>query len=325
MTMRWWRLLLILSFAAVVAIAVVGDTVEDESDNSEYLASWFTSQDGSWTDRLGLRFKDDCQEDVGIKGIFIWLWAWATRKGQQRSGHCESKQMRCPGTKLTGLQVRYARMERSDRDLYDFKPRCGVSWQEWLGMKFPDREEAADHFQSEASICPQGGGSVTGIQVMRGRNDQRDQDYFNFKLRCGKHWNEQPLGLAFDGLRETRSATCPAGAAIAGLRVHRGFQDWGDLDTYEFQLFCTTPPAGSSKPSSGNGERGGSRKRSSGGRGGAPNRERAEADTVARPSGGGKSAFGSRAADAEAAAEEVRAEMRAASARRAAAPQADEL
>ena len=142
---------------------------------------------------------------------------------------------------------------------------------------------------------------------------------------CGKTWADQPLGLAFDGLRETRSATCPAGAAIAGLRVHRGFQDWGDLDTYEFQLFCTTPPAGSGKPSSGNnGERGGSRKRSSGGRGGAPNRERAEADTVARPSGGGKSAFGSRAADAEAAAEEVRAEMRAASARRAA-PQADEL
>ena len=81
-------------------------------------------------------------------------------------------------------------------------------------------------------MCVACGVSVTGIQVMRGRNDRRDQDYFNFRLRCAKQWGD-PLGLAFDGLRETRSATCPAGAAIAGLRVHRGFQDWGDLDTYE--------------------------------------------------------------------------------------------
>ena len=77
---------------------------------------------------------------------------------------------------------------------------------------------------------------------MRGRNERRDADYFNFKLRCGRTWSDLPLGLAFEGLRETRSATCPSGAAIAGLRVHRGFQDWGDLDTYEFQLFCTAPP-----------------------------------------------------------------------------------
>ena len=32
--------------------------------------------DGSWTDRLGLRFRDDCQEDVGITGFIVWLFSW---------------------------------------------------------------------------------------------------------------------------------------------------------------------------------------------------------------------------------------------------------
>ena len=35
-----------------------------------------------------------------------------------------------------------------------------------------------------------------------------------------------------------RSATCRAGYTVAGLRVTRAFQDWGDLDMYEFQLYC---------------------------------------------------------------------------------------
>ena len=169
--------------------------------------------------------------------------------------------MRCDdGYWVTGLQVRYARLEAGDRDMYDFRPRCGAAWQAWLGMRFP-ATDAADHTQIEAAVC-QGMGSVTGVQVMRGRNERRDWDYYNFKLRCGRQWSGQPLGLAFDGLRETRSATCPAGAvrplirpppflhsvhssalrcssqAVAGLRVHRGFQDWGDVDTYEFQLYC---------------------------------------------------------------------------------------
>ena len=29
-------------------------------------------------------------------------------------------------------QVRFARLERGDRDLYDFRPRCGIAWREWL-------------------------------------------------------------------------------------------------------------------------------------------------------------------------------------------------
>jgi hypothetical protein len=144
------------------------------------ISSWLSSQDGSWTDRLGLRFRDDCQEEVGVRGLFVWLWSWATRSGQQRSGHCESKEMRCAaGTKLTALQVRYGRIEVSDRDLYDFRPRCGEAWQPWLGLKFPE-EGAADHVQTEGAICP-GGASVTGVQVMRGREDWGDQDFFNFR------------------------------------------------------------------------------------------------------------------------------------------------
>ena len=224
-------------------------------------SSWYGSHEGSWSDRLGLHFRDDCQEESGIRGFFVWIMAWATRSGQQRSGHCESKEMRCAAdTKITGLQVRYARLEQGDRDLYDFKPRCGTTWQSWvrvamhetqnlwrspyrsnlansplscyhttieqLGMRFP-RE--SDHAMAEAALCPDGT-SMTGVQVSRGRNDRRDWDYYNFKLRCGKHWAE-PMGLAFDGLRETRSATCQSGSWVAGLRVHRGFQDWGDLDT----------------------------------------------------------------------------------------------
>ena len=103
-------------------------------------SSWVASQDGAWTERLGLRFRDDCQEDAGLSGLLMWLIAWAMRRGQQRSGHCESKEMRCPsGARVTGLQVRYARLEKGDRDLYDFKPRCDTAWQAWLGMRFPNR------------------------------------------------------------------------------------------------------------------------------------------------------------------------------------------
>jgi len=285
--------------------------------------SWWPSADGSWSERLGLYFRDDCQEDTGLHGLLIWLISWVARHGQQRSGHCESKEMRCAaGSKVTGLQVRYARLEQGDRDLYDFKPRCGTSWQSWLGMRFPGNSEA-DLTEAEADICTTGT-SVTGVQVMRGRNDRRDWDYYNFKLRCGKQWAE-PLGLAFDGLRETRSATCPSGSSVAGLRVHRGFQDWGDLDTYEFQLFCTTPVNKEGRPEKAS--RGGGEKASRGGGGSAHSKAdkggvsegkgttkpRSTGKSKSSSGGGGRkagSAFGSRAAEFEAAAAEVREEMR---------------
>ena len=60
---------------------------------------------------------------------------------------------------------------------------------------------------------------------------------YTFKLRCDKQWRDVH-GLSFEALRETRSATCPHGRSVSGIRVHRGFQDWGSVDTYEFQLQC---------------------------------------------------------------------------------------
>ena len=59
---------------------------------------------------------------LGFGGLLAWAWSWITgRRGQQRSGNCESKEMRCPGgLKITGLQVRYSRVEIGDRDYYDF-------------------------------------------------------------------------------------------------------------------------------------------------------------------------------------------------------------
>jgi hypothetical protein len=53
---------------------------------------------------------------------------------------------------------------------------------------------------------------------------------YNYKLRCGRDWVDV-LGLSFAALRETRSATCPHARPIGGIRVHRGFQDWGSIDT----------------------------------------------------------------------------------------------
>ena len=233
--MRSLASLLLLVASSHRAACMMLDSTEEDAP-----PSWRASLEGSWTDRLGLRFKDDCQEDTGVQGLIVWLWSWVARRGQQRSGHCESREMRCPaGQKLTGLHVRYGRLEHSDRDLYDFRPRCGATWESWLGMKFPSQSEA-DHFEQEGAVCPIGQ-SVTGIQVMRGRNDRRDWDYYNFKLRCNKQWADVPLGLAFDGLRETRSATCPSGAAIAGLRVHRGFQDWGDVRARHLGTVPTSP------------------------------------------------------------------------------------
>ena len=80
------------------------------------------------------------------------------------------------------------------------------------------------------------GEELTGVQVMRGRG--RNRDYYNFKLRCDRNWLSKPLGLPFDKLKETRSPSCPMGRAVGGLRVHRGYQDFGSYDTYEFQLQC---------------------------------------------------------------------------------------
>jgi hypothetical protein len=192
-----------------------------------------------WTDRLGLKFRDDCQE---YNGFIASVFAWASSLFGLRphtGAVCESQEMRCPGaTSVTALQVHFGRDDQYDRDYYDFKLRCGTAWQRYLGLRF----ESPDLEQEETVLCP-GVKPASGVQVLRGRNRHGDQDFYGFKLRCAAAW--QPLlGLAFDGHQETRTSTCPRGRVMRGLRVHRGFQDWGDRDSYEFQLLCE-PESGS--------------------------------------------------------------------------------
>ncbi|KAL3925039.1 MAG: hypothetical protein SGPRY_003749 [Prymnesium sp.] len=67
------------------------------------------------------------------------------------------------------------------------------------------------------------------------------------RLRCGQGisatWTEF-VDLPYEErlFRETRSVTCKRGLVATGMRVYRGFQNWGDIDTYELQLFCAPNP-----------------------------------------------------------------------------------
>jgi len=134
----------------------------------------------------------------------------------------------------TSVPVRSCHVRRGgNRELFDFKLRCGHRGHltDWLGLRFDSR---ARHEDQGAGACPTEA-NLTGVQVMRGGAE--GVDYFNFKLRCGAAWREV-VGLPFYELKETRSVTCPSEQVVTGVRVHRGFQDWGSKDTYEFQLQC---------------------------------------------------------------------------------------
>lgn len=85
-----------------------------------------------------------------------------------------------------------------------------------------------------------------------------------------------------------------------------------DLDTYEFQLFCTTPPGAPRKPSSRHADDGAGGRDPRSSRKSKGSKQQQSSSTKqppAAPARGGPSAFGSRAAEAEAAAAEVRAEL----------------
>ena len=187
---------------------------------------WTADALGGWSDRLGLAFVDECEEYSGFQAVFAFL------RPKRQSAMCETKEALClPGQAVTGLQVRSGR-RGGGRELYDFQLRCGEAWQnDWLGLRYDVPGEGA----RSASMCARGE-ELTGVQVMRGRG--RNRDYYNFKLRCDRNWLSKPLGLPFDKLKETRSSSCPMGRAVGGLRVHRGYQDFGSYDTYEFQLQC---------------------------------------------------------------------------------------
>lgn len=208
------------------------------STTHAYLDWAFDEALGGWTQKLGLTFSDDCQESTGLMALYAWAESWLSgRRGRQRTANCESRETACPaGLAATGMQVKFGHMRKGgNRELYDFRLRCGRSWQSsWLGLRFDvmRQEDVA------AEICADGT-DLTGVQVMHGRSSgASSRDYYTFKLRCARQWHERALGLPFDALKETRSATCPHGRSVSGVRVHRGYQDFGSIDTYEFQLQC---------------------------------------------------------------------------------------
>ena len=74
-------------------------------------------QADGWTSRLGLNFRDDCQEHIGlVASMTAWfssLFGMRPHTGEV----CESKELRCPAdTSVTALQVHFGRDDRRDRD-----------------------------------------------------------------------------------------------------------------------------------------------------------------------------------------------------------------
>ena len=131
---------------------------------------------------------------------------------------------------ITGLRIRYGRTRQEDRDLYDFKLKCGTRWTSWSGLWFKNEVE------DKTWECPSKM-YVTGLEVKRGRSDWNDKDTYDFKLQCSGVWQSY-MGMKFSGLQETHNKECPAGEGISGLKVYRGFLEWGDKDLYEYELNC---------------------------------------------------------------------------------------
>ena len=78
---------------------------------------------------------------------------------------------------------------------------------------------------------------MTGVEVKRGRREIGDRDTYDFKLQCSGVW-QSFMGMKFGGLQEAAQKECPTGDGSSGIKVYRGFIDWGDKDLYEFELNC---------------------------------------------------------------------------------------
>mmetsp|Transcript_18370 Transcript_18370/g.27610 ORF Transcript_18370/g.27610 Transcript_18370/m.27610 type:complete len:146 (+) Transcript_18370:198-635(+) len=107
---------------------------------------------GYWTPLLGLKMAK-CEEELTLLGV-LWrrtigllLQVFTGDRSAERA-HCEVKETHCPGASaVTGLEVRFGRAEATDRDLYDFKLRCGPVWKQWLQMEYPKVRPAAGAFR----------------------------------------------------------------------------------------------------------------------------------------------------------------------------------
>ena len=142
----------------------------------------------------------------------------------------ESKALHCPSGFLTGIRVKYGRTRQEDRDLYDFKLKCGNRWTAWSGLWFKNEVE------DKTMECPSKM-YVTGIEVKRGRNDFTDRDTYDFKLQCSGVWQSY-IGMRSSKEQEIAAAECPSGEGTSGIKVYRGFVEWGDKDLYEYELNC---------------------------------------------------------------------------------------
>ena len=142
----------------------------------------------------------------------------------------ESKSLHCPSGFLTGIRVKYGRTRQEDRDLYDFKLKCGTRWTSWSGLWFKNEVE------DKTMECPSKM-YVTGIEVKRGRNDWTDRDTYDFKLQCSGVWQSY-IGMRSSKEQEIAAAECPSGEGTSGIKVYRGFVEWGDKDLYEYELNC---------------------------------------------------------------------------------------
>jgi len=78
---------------------------------------------------------------------------------------------------------------------------------------------------------------VTGMEVKRGRREFGDRDTYDFKLQCSGVWQSY-MGMKFAGHQEEKHQECPNGEGTSGLKVFRGFIEWGDKDMYEYDLNC---------------------------------------------------------------------------------------
>lgn len=144
----------------------------------------------------------------------------------------ETKQMHCPAGFVTGVTASYGRSKKGDRDTYDFQLKCGDRWGLWFGLQtFGVKVRTEKQFE-----CPSGL-SMTGLEVKRGRVENGDQDFYDFKLQCGGVWDEW-MGMVFKKEKESKAAECPRGEMAFGVKVSRGFRDNGDMDIYEFELNC---------------------------------------------------------------------------------------
>jgi hypothetical protein len=125
------------------------------------------------------------------------------------------------------------RTRQEDRDLYDFKLKCGNRWTSWSGLWFKSEVEDKE-WECPSKMY------VTGMEVKRGRREFGDRDTYDFKLQCSGVWQSY-LGMKYHGHQEEKRQECPNGEGTSGLKVFRGFVEWGDKDLCALPRLQQTP------------------------------------------------------------------------------------